>query len=44
MKITREEMINELIHYVYIDLDDKPEEKIREMYITLFGEEVQEAE
>jgi hypothetical protein len=36
--MTKLEMINELIHYTHFDLDDKPEEEIREMYIELFGE------
>lgn len=33
-----EKMISELIHYVNFDLDDIPEEKIREMYNQLFEE------
>lgn len=41
--MTKEYMINELKHYVLFDLDGMPEEKIRELYNSLFKEGEQNA-
>lgn len=37
--MTKQEMINELIHYANCDLLEKTEEEIKAMYVAVFGED-----